>query len=83
MSDHKEETGGADGDERAWHRDLHRNPNDSQVHAGGLTFSGERCSFPDAEYWLWSRYTHSPISRQVGIARVKNSLQASSRLSDP
>jgi hypothetical protein len=29
MPDHKEKTGGADGNERARHRDLHRNPNDS------------------------------------------------------
>jgi hypothetical protein len=47
ISNDHEETGGADGDKGAGHSDPHRNPNDSEVHAGGLWLSVKRFSFPE------------------------------------
>jgi hypothetical protein len=47
ISNDHEEAGGADGDKGAGHSDPHRNPNDSEVHAGGLTLSVNRFSFPE------------------------------------
>jgi hypothetical protein len=39
ISDDNEEVDGADGDERAGYSNPHHNPNDSQVHTGGLILS--------------------------------------------
>jgi hypothetical protein len=44
MSDDNEDADGPDGDKGAGHSDPHRNSNDSEVHAGGLTLSVKRFS---------------------------------------
>src|SRR5215216_292622 len=73
ISNDHEEAGGADGDKGAGHSDPHRNPNHSEVHAGGLTLSINRFS---------SANRTGPYKRRTSVTSAQTSLQSGCRLSD-